>query len=198
VPFRRSLREFVEGLAGEWLPSDGGGVELGPRSRVAFTALYLSVQVSLIGTGGRRPDHAFAFQMFGESSTVRFTLLRQIGAPSGHGSVVVPVHRGEWTARDASGTSRRFDWRDRVRVPNLATFDVTLDASYGAKAVLGRMQAALDDVASHIEDDAETERLLVDATVARNGREPQVVRLASAPRPGESPLAGARAEERDP
>jgi hypothetical protein len=157
-------------------------VELGPRARVAFTGLYFLVQAILIGTGGRRPDHAFAFQMFGESSTVRLTLMREIEAPSGHGMVVVPVPRGEWTAPDAHGVRHRFDWRDRVRAPSLSTFDVTFDAAYGAKAELSRTQAALDDVASHIDDDVETARLIVDVTLARNGREPVVARLASAPR----------------
>jgi hypothetical protein len=162
-------------------------VELRPRSRVAFTALYLSVQTFLIGTGWRRPDHAFAFQMFSESSTVRFTLLREIEAPSGHGTVVVPVHHGEWTAPDAQGTRHRFEWRDRIKVSGLSTFDVTFDASYGAKAVLSRMQAALDDVASHIEGDTETERLLVDVTLTKNGREPIVVRLAGPKEPDREP-----------
>jgi hypothetical protein len=157
-------------------------VELGPRARAAFTASYLSLQAILIGTGGRRPDHAFAFQMFGESSTVRLTLLREVEAPSGHGTIVVPAYRGEWTAADARGVRHRFEWRDRVRAPNLSTFDVTFDAAYGANAQLSRTQAALDDVASHVDDDAETARLIVDVTLARNGREPAVTRLASAPR----------------
>jgi hypothetical protein len=163
-------------------------VEFGPRARVAFTASYLCVQAALIGTGGRRADHAFSFQMFSESSTVRITLLREIEAPSGHGTVILPVRHGEWTAADAEGVRHRFDWRDRVREPILSTFDVTLDAAYGAKAQLSRTQAALDDVASHIEEDAETERLLADVTLVKNGREPTVTRLASTSRP----LAGVR------
>jgi hypothetical protein len=157
-------------------------VEFGPRARAAFTALYLGAQAVLIGTGGRRADHAFSFQMFSESSTVRLTLLREIEAPSGHGTVTLPVRHGEWTAPDADGVRHRFDWRDRVKEPILSTFDVTFDAAYGARAQLSRTQAALDDVASHIEEDAETERLLVDVTLGKNGREPTVTRLVSTSR----------------
>jgi hypothetical protein len=159
-------------------------VELHPLARAFFATLYLSVQAILIVTGARRPDHTFAFQMFSESSTVRLVLLREITAPSGHGTVVVSVHHGEWTAPDALGTRHRFDWRDRVKAPGLSTFDVTLDAAYGVRAQLGRIQAALDDVAAHINDDDETQRLLVDATCVKNGREPTLMRLASAPRLG--------------
>jgi hypothetical protein len=171
-------------LAALHMPSDGGGVELRPPARALFSALYLCLQVTLIVTGGRRSDHAFAFQMFGESSTVRLTLLREIEDPGGHGTLVVPVHRGEWTAPDALGTRHHFDWRDRVNVPGLSIFDVTFDAAYGARAQIGRVQAALDDVAAHIEDDAETQRLFVDVTLVKNGREPTITRLVSASRLG--------------
>jgi hypothetical protein len=127
--------------------------------------------------------------MFGESSTVRLTLLREIEAPGGHGTLVVPVHRGEWIAPDSLGTRHHFDWRDRVKVPGLSIFDVTFDAAYGARAQLDRVQAALDDVAAHIEDDAETQRLLVDVTLVKNGREPTVTRLVSTYRLGAPALA---------
>jgi hypothetical protein len=170
-------------------PSDGGGVELSPPARALFSALYLCLQVTLIVTGDRRSDHAFAFQMFGESSTVRLTLLREIEAPGGHGMLVVPVHRGEWIAPDSLGTRHHFDWRDRVKVPGLSIFDVAFDAAYGARAQLDRAQAALDDVAAHIEDDAETQRLFVDVTLVKNGREPTVTRLVSTSRLGAPALA---------
>jgi hypothetical protein len=153
-----------------------------PRSRVAFAAVYLALQALLVVTATRRPDHAFGFQMFSESSVVRLTLLREVDAPSGHGTLVVPAPHGEWTAEDADGIRHRLEWHDRVKAPVLSTFDVFFDAAYGASAELSRMQAALDDVASHVDGDAETRRLLVDATIKRNGREPSVVRLASAER----------------
>jgi hypothetical protein len=158
-------------------------VELGLRARVAFAASYLAFQAALIVTSARRPDHAFGFQMFNESSTVQFALLREVEAPSGHGTLFVHAYDGEWMARGSDGALRHFSWRDRVKIPALSAFDVTLEAGYGASAQLARMQAALDDVAQHIPNDDETLRLLTDVIVKRNGREPWMTRLASAPRP---------------
>lgn len=153
-----------------------------PGGRVVFAVAYLSLQTLLIVTAARRPEHAFGFRMFSESCTVRLSLLREVGAPSGHGTLVVPALRGEWTAVDADGDRHRFEWKSRVRAPLLSSFDFFFEASYGAAAELSRIQAALDDVATHIDGDAETHRLLADVTVKRNGREPSVVRLASAER----------------
>lgn len=180
-----SLCRRVHGSALAPLPAPGDRrrVEFGLRARVAIAALYLSLQTVLILTSQRRPEHAFGFQMFGESSTVRFSLLREVEAPSGHGTLTVHAYDGEWEARSADGTLHHFSWRDRVKVPALAVFDTTLEAGYGAAAQIARMQAALDDVAEHTPNDAETERLLADVIVKRNGREPAVVHLASVPRP---------------
>jgi hypothetical protein len=158
-------------------------VELGPRARLAFTALYLALQVVLIGTGGRRPDHAFAFQMFSESTTAKLELLREVEAPSGHGTIMVPAPHGEWTALDADGARHRFEWRDRVKSPTLSSFDATFEASYGQETILARMQAALDDVTAHLEGDAETRRLVARVTLRRNGREPVVARVTGPQRP---------------
>jgi hypothetical protein len=176
---------MVQGSALAPLPAPGDRrpVEIGLRARVAIAALYLSAQTALILTSQRRPERAFGFQMFSESSTVRFSLLREVEAPSGHGTLAVHAYNGEWEARSADGTLHRFSWRDRVKIPALAAFDTTLEAGYGAAAQIARMQAALDDVAEHTPNDAETERLLADVIVKRNGREPTVVHLASAPRP---------------
>jgi len=153
-------------------------VELGPGARVAMCVSYVSLQLVLIATGARRPDHAFAFQMFSESCTVRLSLLREVDAPSGHGTLLVPAAQGEWTALDSGGTRRRFEWGDRVKAPLLTTFE----AGYGERAEIARLQAALGDVTSHLDGDAETERLVIDATFRRNGREPAVVRLSGPPR----------------
>jgi len=154
----------------------------GPWGRATFAAAYLSLQAALIVTAGRRPEHAFGFQMFSESCVVRLVLLREIDAPSGHGTLVVPAPRGEWAASDAEGGRHHLEWRDRVKAPILSTFDVFFEASYGEAAELARMQAALDDEIAHLDGDAETRRLLVDATIKRNGREASSVRLASAER----------------
>jgi hypothetical protein len=143
---------------------------------VIFAAAWVSLQLGLVLTASRRPDGVFGFRMFPESSTVEVALFRDLGRAR------VPVADGAWTARDASGVARAFAWRDRVKRPELAAFDVEMHASYGAAAQLARWQAALDDVAAHIPADAETRRLALDVTVRRNGREPRVVHLESAER----------------
>lgn len=154
-------------------------VELGPRARVGFAAIWLAGQVALVLTAGRRSDAAFGFRMFSESSTVSFSLAREIDAPSGHGTVAVPVDDGRWLARDAKGNLHKFDWKDRVREPGLSFFDTTLHASYGVAAQIARLQAALDDVAAHVPEDAETRYLELDVTVRRNGRDARIVHLTS-------------------
>jgi hypothetical protein len=157
-------------------------LDLGPGARVAFACAYLATQGVLIATAGKRPDHAFGFRMFAESSTMRVELLREVDAPSGHGVIAVGAPNGAWTARDRGGQVHRIAWRDRVRDPLLSTFDTTIEASYGIAAQLARLKAALDDVATHTPDDDETRRLIADVTVRKNGHEPTVVRLTSVPR----------------
>jgi hypothetical protein len=152
-------------------------LDLGPRARVVFAGVYLLGQGALVATGGARPDALFAFRMFNESSTLNVHLARAIEAPSGHGTVLVPVENGTWTARDAGGTMHRFHWKDRVPKPELSSFDATMHASYGAAAQLARWHAALDDVARHIPDDAETRALVLEISVRRNGHEASVVRF---------------------
>lgn len=157
-------------------------IDLGRRARVVFAAAWFAAQGALVLTAGARPERAFGFQMFSESSTIAVHLERKVDSPTGHGLASVDVRDGEWSARDARGVPHHFSWRDRVKVPALAVFDRTLHASYGAEAQLARWQAAVDDVARHVPDDAETRQLVLEVTVRKNGHEPFVVQLASAPR----------------
>jgi len=145
--------------------------------------VWVATQIALVITADRRPDAAFGFRMFSESSTVKIALYREVtlddeakreGKPSR-----VHVDDGVWTARDASGTSHRHAWTERVRRQALATFDTEINAKYAVNGQLARLQAALDDVAAHVPDDVETKRFLLDVTVRKNGREPYVVHLAS-------------------
>lgn len=146
----------------------------------------MPTQVALVITADRRPDAAFGFRMFSESSTLKFSLYREVEGSDGR-DTRVHVDDGLWTARDASGTSHRHAWTDRVRRQELATFDAEISAKYAVDAQLTRLQAALDDVATHVPDDVETKRFLLDVTVRKNGREPYVVHLASAERPRRAP-----------
>ena len=146
-----------------------------------FAIAWIGLQGALILTADRRPDAAFGFRMFSESSTMRVVLYREIVRADGQRERI-PVKDGIWEAKDAGGMMRRFAWDDRVKRADLATFDVEIHASYGARAELARLQAALDDVAAHIPEDAETKRLLLDVTIRRNGREPSTSHLASVER----------------
>lgn len=148
------------------------------RGRIAFAVLWVGAQGALIATADRRPDRAFGFQMFNESSTIEVHLSRKVAGREGE----VPVEDGTWVAFDPSGRPRTFRWRDRVPQPALSTFDMPIHASYGAEAQLARLRLALGDVAKHTADDVETTELVLDVTVRKNGREPSKVRLASVPR----------------
>ena len=151
--------------------------------RIAFALVWVSAQVALVLTADRRPDGAFGFRMFSESSTIKIVLYREVVGEDGR-RLRVHVEDGVWSARDAGGLKRRFAWTDRVRRRELAWFDTEMSTKYGTRAQLERLQAALDDVATHMADDAETRRFLLDVTVRHNGREPYVVHLASAERAG--------------
>jgi hypothetical protein len=148
-----------------------------PRSwrapvRLAFCVAWIALQGALILTASQRADAAFGFRMFAESSTITAELSREVEAPSGHGTITVPVKDGEWVVRGPDGHPRSIRWRDRVIEPNLAAFGVTMHASYSAAAQVERWHAALDDVAAHLAEDTETKELQLDLVVRKNGHEP--------------------------
>jgi hypothetical protein len=153
-------------------------LELGPRTRVALAAFWIAGQALLVLTAGERPDHIFGFRMFPEASTLEIHLSRV----TSNGLADAPS--GEWSARDADGQLRHFSWHDRVRDPILAPLGTRVFASYGVDAQLARLQAALDDVAEHIDGDDETRGLRADVRVWKNGREPYSTTLQSRVRPG--------------
>jgi hypothetical protein len=150
---------------------------------VAFALAWVPLQIALVITADRRPDAAFGFRMFSESSTLEIALYREAAQDDGQ-VIRVHVDGGVWSARSAGGGSHRYAWNDRVRRHELATFDTEINAKYAALAQLSRLQAALDDLATHVPDDIETRRFLLDVTVRKNGREPYVVHLASGERLG--------------
>lgn len=148
--------------------------------RAAFCVAWVVAQFVLIVTAGRRADGAFGFRMFNESTTITIHLSREVRI--GDARAMVPVVDEEWVARDGHGVPYRFAWTERVVDPVLSHLDVTMHAAYGQAAQLERLQAALDDVASHIPDDAETCALEASVTVQRNGHDAEDVVLRSAPR----------------
>lgn len=164
----------------------------GPRHnyRLLFAAVWIITQLALVLTADRRVDGAFGFRMFPESSWIKVVLYREVTAELDGGAVLTRVHvdNGVWTARDARGKLQQLRWYDRVPSP-FWHFDREMPASYGAKTQLERLQGALDDVATHTPEDAETERLVLEVTVHRNGREAVVHTLTSPIRTVNAPAA---------
>ncbi len=146
-------------------------------ARVAFAAAWIGVQAALISTAGDRPDAAFGFRMFSESSTIEAHLTRTV-VRRGR-TVELPVEDGTWTTRDETGRVHTVSWHDRVKDPILASFDRTFAASYSAGAQVSRWQAALADVALHVEPDGETRALNLELTVHRNGHDAVVTRTTA-------------------
>jgi hypothetical protein len=171
------IRSISRGMQGATLVVLLGAMWEG--AKVAFAATWIAGQAALILTAGARPDAAFGFRMFPESSTLSYRLFREVDAPSGHGTVPVEVPDGDWTAKDANGTPHRLSWRARVKEPALSTFGATMNASYGAGAQVQRLEAALRDVARHIPEDDETRALDLEVTVRKNGRAPTTIRFVA-------------------
>lgn len=143
--------------------------DLSDFARTAVAVAFFGAQAALVLTGSQRSEGAFAFRMFNQSSVLSVSLSREIlvnGEPH-----VVPVKGGEWVAKDRYGTVRRFSWADRVKASELRAFDHRIHASYGVEAQVSRFHAALNDVASHLEDDTETRALRLDIAYSRNGHE---------------------------
>jgi hypothetical protein len=153
-------------------------MDLGVRARVLLIVAWIAVQAALIFTGGKRADAAFAFRMFPESSTMSISLAREL-----ENGQTVAVEGGSWHTHDALGAPHDHAWTDRVKDPVLSHLDVTVAAAYGSDAQLSRLQAALDDAITHLDDDVETRRFVATVSVRKNGRDPVSVTLFSRGRP---------------
>jgi len=151
---------------------------LSVAARAVLVVAWIAAQTALILTAGKRPDAAFAFRMFPESSTISISLARELADGS-----AVPVEEGRWHAHDAHGAPHDHAWSDRVKDPVLSNLDVTVNAAYGSDAQLSRLAAALDDAITHLDDDVETRRLIATVSVRKNGRDPITVTLSSRRRP---------------
>ena len=146
-----------------------------------FAVVWVFAQATLVLTADRRPDGVFGFRTFHEMTTLKLSLSRDVIAEDGL-LTLVQVEHGTWMARDAGGLRRHVSWTDRVMLPDLGVFDTEIVVQHGAAALLGWLQAALDDVATHTPEDAETRRLHLDVVLRRNGGQPYVVHLVSAVR----------------
>jgi hypothetical protein len=140
-------------------------LELGPRARGVFALVYAGAQLAVLTFGLRAPDHVFGFQMFNESSRIRFELYRKVRGKR----QLVPLIDDAWQYRDAAGQQHQARWGDRVRYRVLARSGVDMHASYGLEGQLFRLERALQDVLDQHPGDRRTEALVAVVHGTRNG-----------------------------
>jgi len=148
--------------------------ELRVAGRVAFAVAFFGVELLGILHAQREPDRVFGFQMFNESSRVTVHLFREVAQKKRR--VLLPLPDGRWRAPDASGVYHDFAWQDRLR-SRLYLLGQSVHARYGLDAQLFRLQGALDDLARHIPNDAQTLALVAEVETSKNGQPGPVVRL---------------------
>lgn len=136
--------------------------------RIAFIVAFLALQLGLIVTADLRPDRVFGFRMFNESSSLKFELYRKVRRRGVERAL--KIVDGSWRARTPSGERRTFRWADRVRYGALLRTGEFVHATYGLDAQVFRLQRALEDVAAHLEEDAETLALVAEVDTLKNGR----------------------------
>lgn len=158
--------------------------------KISVLAGWVAIQAVLVLGAGARPEHAFGFRMFSESSTLEYRLEREVL----ENGVAQRLHcaAGRWQTLRADGKPRFFDWHDWVKRPELGQFDRQLFASYGLAAQRSRLHAALDYVSGHVADDEQTLRFVLVLTTRHNGGPPQREELFGPWRGGQSTENGAR------
>ena len=132
------------------------------RARASrFVVVWLAAQAALIATGDLRPEHAFAFRMFSESTTAVLHLQRR----TFDGELCLRKGAGGRAARRALYLSMR----DYIDAPELSLFDARMPAAYGRAAELARLRAALDYVLGRLGDDDRTTAQFVVDVALRSG-----------------------------
>ncbi len=142
------------------------------RTRRAVVVAWLAAQALLVGSAGRRLQHAFVFRMFEESSTVALHVERLVDGGS------LPIGEA-WQARDCAGGAHSYRWSELVPAGPLY-LDAQRLAPYGADAGVAQARAAVAWVAAHTPDDCETTALVATVRAVRNGRPLPPVRFTVA------------------
>jgi hypothetical protein len=153
-------------------------LDLPLKARAPFFFGYLIVQLAISSWALQSPDFVFGFQMFNASSDMKISLYRRVSYKGR--ARLIAIRNGAWQAKDAEGRTHEFHWQERVRDGVLGTLDTYVHASYGLDAQLFRLQYALQDVARHVPDDAQTEAFVALVDTVKNGREYRQVRLEAA------------------
>ena len=149
--------------------------DLGPRARVVFVALWLAAQIALIATASLRPEHAFAFRMFSESTTEVLHLSQRT-----FDGAVISCDGGRWWTRTRSGARINHGVRDFIDAPELSFYDVRMPAAYGRAAELARLKNSLDYIVGRLgDDDVTTAQLVVDVALRSGAGVQSHVRIES-------------------
>ena len=156
-------------------------LDLGPRARVAFALCFFAAELALIVSAPLRVDRVFGFEMFNASSDIEIQLARKLRDRGGR-LIEHSLPNGEWTATDAQGRPHVFRCRELVRATRLTRIGVKTHAKDGVNAQLYHLQRALDHVAAHIPDDAQTVALVARVHAVHNGHTPVDAVLESRPR----------------
>jgi hypothetical protein len=135
------------------------------RTRRLAAALIVAGQLSLIVLAYGEPVKVFGFQMFPESSDWSVQIFRITGDGA----------RIDATAPWPGG----YVWADLVAGSGLEAPSGRHPADYGVDASLHFLQGALDWVAANTPSDHETESLVAEVTVWRNGHGPEHLALSS-------------------
>ena len=145
-------------------------LDLGPRGRTAFLALFFGGEVALIATATMRTDRSYGFRMFPETSNITVHVERRLD-----GGKLVPIVEGQWGARDCQGSTHSFTWARMVPWPAPNRLDRSVGAPYGVENEVQRTADALRWVADHTPDDCETKAFVATIDARKNGRpQPQV------------------------
>jgi hypothetical protein len=140
-------------------------LDLGPRGRTVFLALFFGSEAVLIGTATMRTDRSYGFRMFPESSNITVHVQRRLD-----GDQLVPIVDGRWQAHDCQSNPHQFTWNKMVRSPAPSRLDKPLGAPYGVENEVQRTADALRWVADHTPDDCETRAFVATIEARKNGR----------------------------
>lgn len=147
-------------------------LDLGPRLRAGFALAYVTLMLVVVVTGQQRPDHAFGFQMFNESSNMNIHLYRRVRGSHR----LEPLRDGVLRERTRHGVEV-VRWGDRVRDPVLGVLERPVHAKYGLAGQLYRLEFALDEFASRVPRGGTTTGIVAIVLAEHNGRPPHEVRL---------------------
>lgn len=139
-----------------------------PGAILAFTSIYLALQVFMIARGHFVESKHFGFWMFPESTFMTLRLSRVL--PRGQR---LPVPGGEWVVARQNGELVTYRWHDFVRGYHIDFLDRRIRSKGTVSDTLRYAAAAVRYVAERIPEDRTTEALQLDVDYQRAGGPPE-------------------------